>query len=642
MNPNFVRHTRIAPATLSWAVCLGALCFVAPPRVTAQVAGGTLGLQVAPAEGVAAADKAATAKKDAKVGDADAANKVNDGEVLGFRQSEVAAQMTELEERMFRLAESIRALEPENSSRLLLGLKFAREELILHQMKETQALLDKLNLGEAVVEQKHLLSKLQRLHDMLLSADLDLQMKLERLRQLRDIIKRLDKAITEEEREQTQSQNLAELDKGLEQLRARKVTLDSLVKQQKGHVDGSRPLAALATFDEQQQASLGKLKEAQAATRNETRQLREGQGAAAEPLLATLSEAEQKMSTAEASLDAQKPADAAPQQQEALAALEQLQKDLAKALDVKEAELATEKFSALQRDQAGNRQSTDSITDAVRNLGDTGARALTSLASASGSMSGAEKDLGLRQPAPASTEQASAVESLQSARKELVGELDKLLEQLRSEVKRRVMEDLTLMLEKQTAIRESTTVLAARVSTGGRQILASIIALSVSEGRLVEVADELISLVEETEFGIALPAALSMVRDSMSTVKDSLAAADASEVVIAREREIENDLQELLQAMRQMPSSRSSMDDSDPNRARERELNRIIAELKMIRMVQIRVNRATVQTDSGRAAEAAAIAAELRRRIDNVTHQQDDVREVTDRLFEERADDILQ
>ena len=133
----------------------------------------------------------------------DAAAKVNDGEVLGFRQAEVASQMGELEERMFRLAEAIRQLEPENSSRLMLGLKFAREELILHQMKDTQALLGKLSLGEAAAEQKHLLSKLQRLHDMLLSADLDLQMRLVRLRELRQILRRLDKAIKEEQRERT-------------------------------------------------------------------------------------------------------------------------------------------------------------------------------------------------------------------------------------------------------------------------------------------------------------------------------------------------------------------------------------------------------------------------------------------------------
>jgi septal ring factor EnvC (AmiA/AmiB activator) len=128
----------------------------------------------------------------------------------------------------------------------------------------------------------------------------------------------------------------------------------------------------------------------------------------------------------------------------------------------------------------------------------------------------------------------------------------------------------------------------------------------------------------------------------MAGVKESLTAADASEPVVARERDIEADLKDLLAAMRQMPSSKGSNDDSDPNRARERELNRLVAELKMIRMVQVRVNRATVQTDGRRPAEIAAIAADLRRQIENVTNQQDDVREVTERLFTARADELFQ
>ena len=66
---------------------------------------------------------------------------VSDRDTIGFTQENVAAQMTELEERMFRLSEALRSLEPENASRLRLALKFSREELILEQMKETQKLL---------------------------------------------------------------------------------------------------------------------------------------------------------------------------------------------------------------------------------------------------------------------------------------------------------------------------------------------------------------------------------------------------------------------------------------------------------------------------------------------------------------------
>ena len=47
-----------------------------------------------------------------------------DRDTIGFTQENVAAQMTELEERMFRLSEALASLEPENASRLRLALKF--------------------------------------------------------------------------------------------------------------------------------------------------------------------------------------------------------------------------------------------------------------------------------------------------------------------------------------------------------------------------------------------------------------------------------------------------------------------------------------------------------------------------------------
>ena len=61
---------------------------------------------------------------------------VSDRDTIGFSQQNAASQMNELEDRMFRLSEALRGLEPENASRLRLALKFSREEQILEQMRE--------------------------------------------------------------------------------------------------------------------------------------------------------------------------------------------------------------------------------------------------------------------------------------------------------------------------------------------------------------------------------------------------------------------------------------------------------------------------------------------------------------------------
>ncbi len=590
--------------------------------------------------GEPATKKEPKAQKDAKVGPTDAAEKVNDGQVIGFRQAEVAAQMTELEERMYRLSEALRQMEPENSSRLMLGLKFAREELILHQMRETQQLLEKLSLGEAVVEQKNLVSKLQRLHDMLLSSDLDLQMRLEQVRQLREILRRLDKAIVEEDRERKQSIDAAGRENKVEALGSLRTSLEILIKREKSHIEAAKPLAAIEAPTDEQATKIAQLADEQKATHTNAQKL----AAAAQADGATLAHLEKAMAEmAESihSLEGKQLVDAAPHQQVALESLMQQLRELTKEIDGLSAELNVERFTAWQKDQAGNRQFTDGISDSVRNVGDLGAAALGSLQSATGSMTGAEKELGMHHAEPASQEQSGASEALKMARNQLSLELDKLLDKVRAEVKRRVLEDITLMLEKQIAVRESSTVLGARVKSGGRQILASIVALANSEQKIVSVADELIGLVEETEFGIALPAALTMVRDSMAEVRESLAAADASESLVNREREIEDDLKELLVAMKRLPASSASPADSqDPNRARERELNRLVAELRMIRLLQIRVNRSTNDTEARRSADLETLSADLRRQIENVTNQQDDVRDVTERLFLIRAEEL--
>ena len=115
--------------------------------------------------------------------------------------------MNELEERMFRLSEALRSLEPENASRLRLALKFSREELILQQMKETRKLLTDAQLSKAETEVREMLAKLDHLRRLLLAEDLDFQMKLARLRQMRETMGQLERIIHEERRELAWSLN---------------------------------------------------------------------------------------------------------------------------------------------------------------------------------------------------------------------------------------------------------------------------------------------------------------------------------------------------------------------------------------------------------------------------------------------------
>lgn len=458
-----------------------------------------------------AAEPAANADGQRKTGN------VGQNEEFSFQQSKVAAEMTELEQRMFRLSEALKKIEPENSSRLMSGVKYARNELILHEMQEIKEILLKADYNTAGSRQKELLAKLERLEQLLLSNDADLQAQLQQLRLLRDILGRLDRAIKEEDRQQKLSANAAKKD---------------------------------------------------AETLNQ------------------------------------------------------------------------EQYNGMRREQEQNHSASDKIGDMLRELGDPGAGALGELTRATGSMSSAEQQLGQRQAEPAAKSQAEALASLKYAREQLAQQELRLLNQIRAEVKKRVLEGITLMIERQAAVRQSTERLVPRTKEGSRQALTSVVALSKSEEEIMNIGNELIALVEETEFGIVLPAALRSIMDEMDDVKNQLAAGEATDEVVEAERQIEADLKALLEAMKRLPSSASSglrpgnLDDQ------ERELNRLIAELKMVRILQVRINHDTKRTDANRAAELTSLSAEMQRKIQSIHDRQQDVHDVTDKLNMQRGTDL--
>jgi hypothetical protein len=236
-----------------------------------------------------------------------------------------------------------------------------------------------------------------------------------------------------------------------------------------------------------------------------------------------------------------------------------------------------------------------------------------------------------------------ALASLKLAKERLSEVEQRLLDEVRASVKKRIMEGLAEMLEKQIIVRQSTERLGPRVKDGSRQVLASVVGLAAAEEQIMKIGEELIALAEETEFGIALPAALQSVLYQMDEVKTKLAAGDASSEVVEAEKQIEEDLKALQEAMKQLPSQGQPRNGSPPPgdpEDQERELNRIIAELKMIRMLQVRVNGETKRTDGQRGERPSAITPEMRRKIQALHDRQLDIHDVTEKLNETRGNEV--
>ncbi len=86
-----------------------------------------------------------------------------------------------------------------------------------------------------------------------------------------------------------------------------------------------------------------------------------------------------------------------------------------------------------------------------------------------------------------------------------------------------------------------------------RTALITVAGLSKNEAELGERTEHLLALVEETEFGIALPTTLRILSREMRSIEGWLKAGDVASRTIALETRVEEDLLGLVQAIRRLP-----------------------------------------------------------------------------------------
>ena len=99
-------------------------------------------------------------------------------------------------------------------------------------MRETHKLLKDAQLSKAETEVKELIAKLEHLRNLLLAEDLDFQLKLARLRQMRETLGQLERIVKEQRRELGWSRFAMEQRKRLERFAARRPDLEAIVRDQ--------------------------------------------------------------------------------------------------------------------------------------------------------------------------------------------------------------------------------------------------------------------------------------------------------------------------------------------------------------------------------------------------------------------------
>lgn len=237
----------------------------------------------------------------------------------------------------------------------------------------------------------------------------------------------------------------------------------------------------------------------------------------------------------------------------------------------------------------------------------------------------------------ASNEQDEAIKKLEDVRKEI----EKRLKQMREEEMERLLANLEArcnrMLSMQIEVYEGTKRVYATVDqnpdkkpTRMEDLKAG--ELSVKEGAIVVEANKAIQLLQEEGSAVAFPLVLEDLRDQMKVVQARLFKSDVGTFTQSIEEDIIASLKEMVAALKKAQQDMKDKKDQPPpppgGKPPDQRLIDMLAELKMIRSLQLQINNRTKAYATqypGEQADEPDIIKELK----NLSQRQEKVHKVT-------------
>ncbi len=163
---------------------------------------------------------------------------------LGERQRLVERNMSELESRFVRVAESLQAKEPERAKRLVDTLQHAKERLIAKRMADVTTLLDTGKLDQAEQELLLVVEDLDKLVRMLLNDERDEMTKTQEIEALERWKKQIQEIRQEQNQQTRETGKIANKDDTLKNLDEKIKQVEQLVKDQQGLIDQTQKEAS--------------------------------------------------------------------------------------------------------------------------------------------------------------------------------------------------------------------------------------------------------------------------------------------------------------------------------------------------------------------------------------------------------------
>jgi hypothetical protein len=210
----------------------------------------------------------------------------------------------------------------------------------------------------------------------------------------------------------------------------------------------------------------------------------------------------------------------------------------------------------------------------------------------------AEENLQKEQRDKASNDQDKAIEQLEIARKRL----EEILRQLREEEMQRLLANLQARCERMLAlqievyegtVRTEKAIFQNPDRRASRTEEQRSLQMSDREQEIVRQARAALEILENEGSAVAFPEAFAQVRDDAQHVARRLGKADVGNVTQTIEQDIIATLKEMIEALKKAQSQGKGGQSGQSGRPGPKSLIDILAELKMIRSMQIRVNNRT-------------------------------------------------
>jgi len=232
-----------------------------------------------------------------------------------------------------------------------------------------------------------------------------------------------------------------------------------------------------------------------------------------------------------------------------------------------------------------------------------------SVAGAAGSMERASGELGRGNAGKASSAQGEAVDKLRKARRDLGEAIDQARDDVQTQTLVEIDAILTEILKAQQNITRGTAETFARRTgkTYERPQILKLAQLSDGEGQLAEKVGKVLKVVREEATTAVFPVILDETRGDLTNVQKLLAGKQAGPLPQSIQKEIEKNLEAMIASLRQEVRRRRAGGGRCPGGGGGKgPLIPMVAELKMLRALQMQINERTLTLDAQRRDRALA------------------------------------